>query len=196
LTSEGHRATTLKTVRLPVDLVDAIEREAKDEGITFNSVVNKIVAKFADFDRFAEKLEFVSLPRETLATIVQAMDEKTLETVARALGERVPRAMILFRHNKQGISAFLLYLSELSRYQHVGELEMSVRDGSIVVIFYHDMGRKWSIFLKGYVSQAAKSVAGISPTCEVAEDIVIMKLKPVSQVYEAEMLNVNLLHEV
>ena len=54
------------TYRLPVKLVDEIETEAMNKNISHNVMAKQILEKYVKWDRFAEKIGIIPVPKKIL----------------------------------------------------------------------------------------------------------------------------------
>jgi hypothetical protein len=176
-----RQRTTLRTIRVSSEAVESLDRMAAERGITFNALVNRMMRKFAEFDIFAEKLDFVTLPRETLRSILESADSKTLERIGHQIGERVPSEISFFFFKELGFPVFLKHLENMASYYKLGAVECARNNRHVVVAFHHDLGINWSLFLSGYLCQAAKNITGVEPTCEASPGLVSLRFKDVAQ---------------
>ena len=60
-----QKATTTRTVRLSEYLDDLLEKDSEDKRISINSLVTSIITRYAEWDRYTEKIGFISLPRSS-----------------------------------------------------------------------------------------------------------------------------------
>jgi hypothetical protein len=166
--------STLRTVRISNEVAEALDRVAEEHGITFNALANKIMKKYVDFDQFAEKLNFVTLPRETLKSIIQRVDDPVIQEIGTLTGERVPAEVIFYFYKELSVSTFIRHLRNMSKYYRIGEIEFGGTDRHTVIAVHHDMGLNWSLFLSCYLTQAAKRLTGVVPTCNIEEELIAL----------------------
>jgi predicted HicB family RNase H-like nuclease len=48
--------TTTRTLRFSEDLNKILDRDSKDKGVSTNSLISSILTKYAEWDRYTEKL--------------------------------------------------------------------------------------------------------------------------------------------
>ena len=82
MTVEGKskKKTVLKTIRMDKDLDDALDKDAEEHGVSENALISSILAKYIEWDRYAEKFGRVSLPSEALKAIIEATEQDKLRT--------------------------------------------------------------------------------------------------------------------
>jgi predicted HicB family RNase H-like nuclease len=51
--------TTLRTVRIPQELDDALETISKERGLSVNSFVSMLLKKYVQWDKYAERFGYI-----------------------------------------------------------------------------------------------------------------------------------------
>jgi len=142
-----------------------------------SALVLRIFTKYAEWDRLADKFGMLSLSREVFREILNATDANELVEAAGQLGSRTPKAGILFWFKKANVETFLEGLQNLFRYGRTAECEVKVDGTDHVVIIRHELGLKWSEFLKSYLDAGAKTVLGIQAQFDVTPSLLSMSFK-------------------
>ena len=73
-----RKKTILRTIRIDKDLDDTLDNAAKENGVSENALISSILAKYIEWDRYAEKFGRVSLPSEALKAIIEATESDKL----------------------------------------------------------------------------------------------------------------------
>ena len=172
---KGKKKTVLRTIRIDKDLDDALDKEAKDHGVSENALISSVLAKYIEWDKYAEKFGRVSLPAEALRAIIEATDSDKLRTAAEEFTASVPKDYIMFHYRKLDIEACLLHLSFLSRYAGMFKFELQKeQERNYTVTIHHKFGEKWSYWLKESISIGLlKNVLGIVPKTNLSKNSVI-----------------------
>jgi hypothetical protein len=173
LKGKARYKTKLRTIRLPITIDAALEEEAAKRGITMNSFVVSILERYEEWDRLAEKFQFIGFPMQMVRdqySIIQ--DQSALERVARSLGAKVPKEMMLFWFKEVSLESFLRYLSLQSKFQGYAEYETSHHGEKIVIVAKHQLGPNWSTWLGAYLGEAIKSNLGVVPEVELSDNTV------------------------
>ena len=90
------------------------------------------------------------------------------------MGAKVPKDIILFWFGKTGVNGFLKYLTLLSDYANFANFDI-VKDGAnYVVTAHHNLGAKWSNFLKCFLETGLKSTTGIDGLTDVSRNSVVL----------------------
>jgi hypothetical protein len=136
-----------------------------------------VMRKFAEFDRYAAKLEFVTIPRATLRSILDSADSRLLERVGAETGGHIPSEISFFFYKDLGLPIFLKHLENMSRYYRMGAVEFAKNQESTIVAINHDLGPNWSAFLSQYLIHAARGITGVTPACETSKAQVSLRFK-------------------
>ena len=62
------------TYRLPLHIVKELETEAMNRNISHNVLAKQILGKFVSWDRFADKIGIIPVPRKILENLGNKMD--------------------------------------------------------------------------------------------------------------------------
>ena len=89
MTKKGEQ-TTLRTVRIPRELDNALETISKEKGLSVNSFVSMLLKKYVEWDKYADRFGYISLTRESLRRILNATDDNKLIESAQDYGSTVP----------------------------------------------------------------------------------------------------------
>jgi hypothetical protein len=52
---KAKKKTVLRTIRIDKNLDDALDKDAEEHGVSENALVSSILAKYIEWDRYAEK---------------------------------------------------------------------------------------------------------------------------------------------
>jgi hypothetical protein len=151
----------------------ALEEEAEKRGMTMNSFVVSILERYNEWDILAEKFQFVTFPKEMVREEYALIkDQDSLRQIARSLGGRMPREMILFWFKEVNLESFLKYLSLQSKFQYYAQFEVIHRNEKITIVAKHQLGPNWSIWLGAYLEGAIKSNLGVVPHIQCTDNTI------------------------
>jgi hypothetical protein len=177
LTSGKMKKMVLRTIRLPKDIDDALEQDADENGISVNSLINKTLKKYVEWDRHADRFGFISIDAETFRSILNEVEDKNLESIATTLGDTLPKSHVLFWFKKISIETILKTFSLLGKYSGGFVTEIDFREGDCVVTLRHQLGQKWSVFLRYLLIQSFRSSLPGSPQTEIADDLTVITFR-------------------
>ena len=124
-----------------------------------------------------EKFGYISLTRTTFKAILESADKEKLDRIAERVGARIPKEIMLFWFKELSVATFLSYVSLFCTYGQVAEYELETDGKNYTLTGHHDLGEKWSNFLRQFLEQGMRSALGITPRVEVGENSVIAKFQ-------------------
>ncbi len=172
--------TILRSIRISEGLEELLRSDAGAKGLSVNALISAILTKYAEWDRYTEKFGFVTITRHGHRGLIEALDDESLERVAREMGAQNPREMTLFWFKKLGLDAFLAYLSLVGRYAKWIEFEVQREDRNVTVLFQHELGPRHSKFVGIFMDQAVREVVGVVPKCQIGRNSVVLKFTAAS----------------
>jgi hypothetical protein len=134
-----------------------------------------VFTKFVQWDKFAQRFGYVTVSREALASILELVDEKKLEEKARIIGAKVPREASMFWFKKTNVETFLSYLQNTCKYGGQAECEHQVSAGDYTIALRHELGPKWSQWLRFMIDEALRNLFGIVAQFETTDSEVIVR---------------------
>ena len=133
----------LTTVRIPEDLHRIILIEAREENIGFNTVVNRLLRKHVEWDRFANRFGMVSLSRETIVSLLDAIDDEKIEEIAESLVPKI-KEMVDFWFQSSDLESWIKFLTLISKYGGEGTVFANTSGAQTKLHLRHGLGSKWT----------------------------------------------------
>ena len=172
--SAKKKPTVLKTIRISENVESLLKKDAASKKTTTNALIQAILTKYMEWDRFAEKYGFITMTQDTFKTILDKIEDQKLIDASKELGVRVPKDIIMFWFGKTGVSGFLKYLDLLSEYATFANFEIRRDGGNFIVTAHHNLGAKWSNYLKYFLETGLKSTTGIEGIVDVSRNSVVL----------------------
>ena len=173
--SVKRKKTVLRTVRLNQELDSILRDDAEENNLTVNGLINRIMAKYVEWDRHTEKFGFISFARQTFKSMLEEVDERKVEEIATNTGSSALKAVTLFWFKELNAETLLKTISNYCKYSGLGVSEVKVDGAQCTMTFRHDLGRKYSIYLKSALSQFVKTALGTVPETEITDDLVVIR---------------------
>lgn len=146
----SDRKTRSVSYRTDTKILAEMTRESRQREMSTNVLVNQILRKFVDFDRYKQRLGILPFPKELLFEIMKSWKEKDIKFFAEMAFKFINEAVIL-AHKKQDLAAFLLVLKEYVKNAGIAS-DHIMKDGRDVFVVQHDMGSNCSKFTKELLS--------------------------------------------
>jgi len=167
--------TVPKSFRIDESALLAVEKEAAAQKVSPNTLVNQILTQFADFERFAKRINTVKPSGFVFRGILDAANVDKIIEVAKTAGSSIPQAFVTAKNGKVDIDSLLDHLRTLSLYAHLYEYSENLDPRGQVATLMHDFGLNWSIFLVHYITAMFEQI-GSSPKLEMSDRSVILSL--------------------
>lgn len=168
--------STTRTIRIPQNLDKLIERDADNKRVSTNSLILSILTKYAEWDRYSEILQFVSIPPDGLKLLVGSVADLKLKEIAEEIGSRHVKETLMLWFKKISLDAYLDGLTIYCRYSGIAKYEMEkTEERAFVVTMHHNLGIKWSMFLQSLLEEGLKKTFRVNPKFDITESSVIFQ---------------------
>ncbi|MDI9643719.1 MAG: hypothetical protein QFX35_00685 [Candidatus Verstraetearchaeota archaeon] len=153
-----------RTFRLDADVMRGLEEEAKKQGATVNGLTCRILRRYVRVGAKVEQMGIVSLPKSDLVELINALDEETIVKIGSKMGGTTAKEIMLLLFGELSVSSFKQYfLTFLCGYANWTTCYEVENEEHIEIRAAHNMGEKWSIFVRSYIESALESTLGIKP---------------------------------
>lgn len=170
------KKTVLRTIRLTGKLDELLQDDAKEKNLSVNGLVNRIMTRYMEWDRYISKFGFVSIASETFRAILEEVGDEKIENIAKELGQQMPQAVTLFWFKELNLETFLKTITLYSKYSGLHKIEIEMNKDCIIT-FHHELGKKWSVFLSHFLSQFVESTVGVVPQVETTNSLIVVRVR-------------------
>jgi hypothetical protein len=174
------KGTTTRAIRITKDLDRILQHEAERRNVSINGLISSVLTKFAEWDRYAEGFGLATLSREILRKLTNLASEELIAKAGSELGPELLRSEVIFWYKQATLQTFLEWFDLFSKYSGLHKASITKTDGDYVIVIRHEMGEKWSLFLKNYFESAFKARLGIASETEISEFQVSLRLRNIS----------------
>ena len=137
-------ATRSITYRLPAKLVDELETEAMQKNISQNVLVRQILEKYVRWDRFADKIGMIPVPRGILEALGKEMTGEDIGDVLQVIIPLIKES-VMFMKGKYDLRRCIETLEDYMRATGMNS-DHRVEGALHHFIIQHELGMKWSLF--------------------------------------------------
>jgi hypothetical protein len=189
-TPTHSKKTRSVTFRLDASVIDELQTEADTREISLNVLVNQVLKRYAEWDRFESKLGMMPVPKVMLSTLI----DKSI-SVARASGIKdVERyrddiikqaAQIAFDLMKDAVLymkrhySLWVVLAVLEEYMKVSGINADHKlEGSRkhVFVIQHELGENWSLFTKELLALIFQNLANVRADISITANTTIAEV--------------------
>jgi hypothetical protein len=160
------------TYRLPVKLVEEIEAEAMNNNISHNVMARQILEKYIRWDRFANKIGIIPVPKKILDTLGLDMNAEDVDIIINVI-KPVIKDTVLFIKGKYDLKRCIETLEDYMRASGM-KSDHRVEGDMHHFIIQHDLGSNWSMFTKQLLQEIFHEfVPDTEMKCQTTESTVI-----------------------
>lgn len=168
--SAKEKKTVLRTIRLSKELDDALQKDAKENDTSVNTIINKALTKYVQWDRLASKFGFVTLSAEAFKDILEQCSEDKIISIATKLGQSAPMRLSMLWFKKTSLETAVKSLDLFSKYTGLGKAEFEIKSGRGIITIHHNLGIKWSVYLKHMLCAYVNTALKVEAECNMAEN--------------------------
>ncbi len=142
--SQVKEETCNVTYRLPLHIVEELKSEAMNQNISHNVLAKQILGKFISWDRFADKIGMIPVPRKILENLGNKMDANDINNIINTI-KPVIIDNVMFIKGKYDLKRCIETLED---YMRASGMKSDHRvEGSLHhFVVQHELGFKWSLF--------------------------------------------------
>jgi hypothetical protein len=139
-----------------------------------SALVVSILTKYVEWDRFAQKFGFVTIPRANYKRLIDALDEKAY-LVATEQAPSTFLEMVQFWYKRVDANTVSAFCEKLSKYVGTTQCEIESEAGNYTITLHHDFGPKYSNHLKRVYESGIHAALGIQPKIETTDSSVFIR---------------------
>ena len=177
--SNKRKKTITRTFRIKDDWDIILHEEAERQNISVNALIDKILRRFALYDRYADRLNVLNLPNRILREIIQFLPDERISEEA----ERLASFDVVDFFNSLGYPQdyeTFKYLiiehfgsPEFARWFQCFYHSLETQD---LFHLQHNLGRKWSIFVDNYLRTILRNTTDSKVKSRVYEYAVTLRV--------------------
>lgn len=132
------------TYRLPAKIVEELETEAMQKNISHNVLVKQILEKYTRWDRFADKIGIIPIPKSILEELGKEMTGTDINRIISAIVPLIKES-VLFMKGAYDLKRCIETLEDYMRASGM-KSDHRIEGGIHHFIVQHELGLKWSFF--------------------------------------------------
>jgi hypothetical protein len=140
------RLDRISSFRINNMVLHKLKVQAGREGLSLNTLINRIFADYLDWDMTAVKAGWIVVLKDVLKDLMNELDEKTLHKIAIRTADATDDVRLMMTGDNS-IDGFFSILRERLKKSGINYMESHENEMTKFMIL-HNMGRKWSYFYK------------------------------------------------
>lgn len=154
---ESTKKTETVTFRLPESILDELKSEANLEKTNLNALVLKLLSNHLQWGRYERKVGLLPMTKPFVKYAVSKMTEEEIINMAQKIEKETVTNILIFTKGHHSTTEFIEILRSwlnVAWMQHYIEID---KDHYVFKI-QHDLGNKWSLYVKTMVYGLAHDV--------------------------------------
>ena len=143
------------TYRLSEKLINELETEANQKGISQNVLVKQILEKYIQWDRFAPKMGMVPVPIGILQFLGDDLDGQDIDEIINLIFHTI-KDTVMFVKGGYDLKRCIQTLEDYMRASGMTS-DHRVNGNTHSFLIQHDLGSKWSVFTEQLLKQVFRS---------------------------------------
>ncbi|MGA2199530.1 MAG: hypothetical protein ABSG45_06300 [Nitrososphaerales archaeon] len=173
---DRSKRTASATFRISEKAYHALQNEAERQDTSLNTLVNQVFDSHVNARIFQEKLDFMRVNRLTFHRILEGTSDQALMEAGQTSGSETVRTVTLGRSGTITMETILETISELSEFSDFARYSEIESTGKRVIVLTHELGPKWSVFIRSFVNAAFKLV-DCDPKATVGDRSVVVEIQ-------------------
>jgi hypothetical protein len=153
--AEKRKKTVTRTFRISKEWDDVLQKEAEEQGVSVNVLMNKILRRYALFERWADRYEVLHIMPRTLERILEVASEEGLAEAGKLEGSVRPIDSLTMMGRRASHESLVSLVTEFyggSDFARWFQCEYYPELGSEVFHLRHRLGNKWTVFIQNYLT--------------------------------------------
>lgn len=171
---EPKLKTRTVSFRVPENIINDIEKEAKVKLVSTNVLINQILSQYVTWDKYEQRMRMFPVAQDILHYILNGLDElerkNAIETTYNCI-----RDWALLSRKKFDLHTCLEVLEDYCRIVGIS-VEENVSEGFRSYIIRHNMGTKVSTFIEELATKIFWDIVKIKVNVHSTNSTVIIKL--------------------
>jgi len=138
--------TRTVTYRIPEKIVKELETDSTNKKISQNVLVNQILEKYVRWDKFANKVGMIPVPKDLLQQLGDGMDTNDINMIVDVL-KPVIKNNVMFIKGKYDLKRCIETLEDYMRATGMSS-DHRIEGSLHHFIIQHDLGTTWSMFVE------------------------------------------------
>lgn len=173
-TSQSKKTRSV-TFRLDSSVIDELQAEADNREISLNVLVNQVLKRYSEWDRFENKIGMMPVPKVILSSLIDraisVAKSSGIKDIDRYRDEIIKQAAqlafglmkdsVLFMKRQYNLWVVLAVLEEYMKVSGIKADHKIEGSRKHVFIIQHELGENWSLFTKELLSLIFQNLANV-----------------------------------
>ena len=187
--SSQSRKTRSVTFRIDASIIDELQTEADNREISLNVLVNQVLKRYSEWDRYESKIGMMPVPKIMLSTLIDKaisvakssgikdMERYRADIIRQAaqIAFDLMKDSVLYMKKQYNLWVVLAVLEEYMKVSGIKADHKIEGSRKHVFVIQHELGENWSLFTKDLLTLIFENLASVraeisvTPNTTVAE---------------------------
>ncbi len=173
--ARNNNSSITFSCRMKKDLYASLLNESQKRQVSFNSMINNIAKKYDTWDKFGDDIGFIPLSNIALTQIFDILDEKNITSIARYVGETIPKEMATMSHIGDDYEGLFDLVEVIAN--KFGTVSILKKNGDFSFTIRHKVNKNFSLYISEFFLAMGKSFKLETNVDLVEKNIVIINLE-------------------
>jgi hypothetical protein len=179
------------TFRLDSSVIDEIQREADQKETSLNVLVNQVLKRYTEWDRYESKIGMMPVPKVMLSSLIDksiaiAKDNIGIKDIepyrdeilksAAHIAFSIMKDSVLFMKKQYNLWVVLAVLQEYMKVSGINSDHRIEGGRKHVFVIQHELGENWSLFTKELLKIIFESLANVKVEVSVTPNTTIAEV--------------------
>lgn len=178
------------TFRLDLKVIDELQTEADNREISLNVLVNQVLKRYAEWDRYENRIGMMPVPRVILSNLIDkcmsVAKSSGIKDVNHYRDEIIKQAAelaftlmkdsVLFMKKQYNLWVVLSVLEEYMKVSGIKSDHKLEGSRKHVFIIQHELGENWSLFTKELLALIFEKLANVKAEINVTPNTTIAEV--------------------
>ena len=180
------------TFRLDSHTIDELQREADQNQISLNVLVNQALKRYSDWDRYENRIGMMPVPKAMLTSLIdKAVDmakkngikEEDIERVrdqiikqAAEIAFNIIKDAVLFMKKQYNLWVVLAVLQEYMKVSGINSDHRIEGGRKHVFVIQHELGENWSLFTKELLELIFENLAKVRAQVNITAKMTVAEV--------------------
>jgi predicted HicB family RNase H-like nuclease len=178
------------TFRLESSIIEELQSEAEYRETSLNVLINQILRRYSNWDRYENKMGMIPIPKVMLSGIMDEMlkigkdsgvedvinfRDKVIKELSQTAFAFLKDSVLLIKKNYN----LLVVLEVLEQYMKVVGINSDHKiedDGKHVYVIQHKLGENWSLFIKEFLILVFENLGKVKVDISSTENTTVAKV--------------------
>jgi hypothetical protein len=167
-----------RTFSLKHDLVEALEKEAENQGISTSSLMNQTVDRCVKTYWPSDKTNALLIARDIVASLSGSISDEDLRKIAVITAHNHKGTALVLMGVEQRLESVLTLLeTSYGKNSRWYSWSKSVNGRDYRVLLIHELGQKWSVFLEAYMKSFLNEMLDLPVRSSYTDRSVVLEFR-------------------